>query len=211
MFLSKRPIQLERTEYLADGLTPEQAKKQRSLWLKIFDLTGSIATAIIIIFVIFTFICRPTSVVGTSMVPTLQNGDWLIAMPKDEYKYGDIVIITQPNIHNEPLIKRVIATEGQWVDINFTSGQVMVNGVELDEPYIAELTHTPSDVMFPIEVPEGKVFVMGDNRNHSSDSRTSGVGFIDTRYILGKAQWRILPFGDFDIYENFNSGETDGN
>ncbi len=211
MFLSKRPIQLERTEYLADGLTPEQAKKLRSRWLKIFDLASSVATAIIIIFVIFTFVCRPTSVVGTSMVPTLQNGDWLITMPKSEYKYGDIVIITQPNIHNEPLIKRVIATEGQTVDINFTSGQVMVNGVELDEPYIAELTRTSSDVIFPVEVPEGKVFVMGDNRNHSSDSRTHGVGFIDTRYILGKAQWRILPFGEFDIYENFNSGEADGN
>ncbi len=211
MFLSKRYTELERTEYLADGLTPEQAKKQRSKWLKIFDFSGSIATAIIIIFVVFTFICRPTSVVGTSMVPTLQNGDWLIATPQKEYKYGDIVIITQPNVHNEPLIKRVIATEGQTVDINFTSGQVMVDNVELDEPYIAEPTTNPSDVQFPVQVPDGMVFVMGDNRNHSSDSRSSGVGFIDTRYILGKAEWRILPFGNFDIYENFNKGEANGN
>ncbi len=210
MFLSKRRIELERSEYLSNGLTPEQAKKQRSKWLKIFDFCSSVTTAIIIIFVVFTFICRPTSVVGTSMLPTLKNGDWLIAMPKDEYKYGDIVIITQPNVHNEPLVKRVIATEGQVVDINFTSGQVLINGVELDEPYINELTRTSSDVSFPIEVPEGTVFVMGDNRNHSSDSRTSGVGFIDTRYILGKAQWRILPFGEFDIYKNFNSGDSNG-
>lgn len=207
MFLSKRHVQLERTEYLTDGLTPEQAKKQKARWLRIFDLCSSVASAIIIIFIIFTFVCRPTSVVGTSMLPTLQNGDWLIAMPKDEYVYGDIVIVTQPNIHNEPLIKRVIATEGQTIDINFTSGQVFVNGVELDEPYINELTKTSSDVTFPVVVPEGTVFVMGDNRNHSSDSRTSGVGFIDTRYILGKAQFRILPFGEFDIYENFNQGE----
>ncbi len=210
MFLSKRYIELERTAYLADGLTPEQAKKQRKNWLKVFDLCSSVATAIIIIFVIFTFVCRPTSVVGSSMVPTLQNGDWLIATPQKEYSYGDIVIITQPNVHNEPLIKRVIATEGQWIDINFTSGQVIVDNKELEEPYIADLTRTSSDVTFPIQVPEGKVFVMGDNRNHSSDSRTSGVGFIDTRYILGKAQWRILPFGNFDIYENFKSGDADG-
>lgn len=207
MFLSKRRVQLERTEYLTDGMTPEQAKKVRSRWLKIFDLCSSLATAIVIIFIVFTFICRPTSVVGTSMVPTLQNGDWLVTMPKTEYVYGDIVVVTQPNIHNEPLIKRVIATEGQKVDINFTSGQVFVDNVVLDEPYIAELTHTASDVTFPLIVPDGKVFVMGDNRNHSSDSRSSGVGFIDTRYILGKAQFRILPFGDFNIYKNFDSGE----
>lgn len=207
MFLSKRRVQLERTEHPADGLTPEQAKKNRLRWLRIFDLCGSVATAIIIIFVVFTFICRPTSVVGDSMVPTLHNGDWLITMPKSEYVYGDIVVVTQPNVHNEPLIKRVIATEGQTVDINFTSGQVFVNGVELNEPYINEETHTSSDVTFPLIVPEGKVFVMGDNRNRSSDSRSSGVGFIDTRYILGKAQLRVLPFGEFDIYENFNSGE----
>ena len=207
MFLSKRRVQLERTQYLADGLTPEQAKKNRLRWLRIFDLCGSVATAIIIIFVVFTFICRPTRVVGDSMVPTLHNGDWLITMPKSEYVYGDIVVVTQPNVHNEPLIKRVIATEGQTVDINFASGQVFVNGVELNEPYINEETHTSSDVTFPLIVPEGKVFVMGDNRNRSSDSRSSGVGFIDTRYILGKAQLRILPFGEFDIYENFNSGE----
>ncbi len=207
MLLSKRRVQLERTEYLSDGMTPEQAKKHRTKWLRVFDLSSSIATAIIIIFVVFTFICRPTSVVGTSMVPTLQNGDWLITMPKSDYEYGDIVVVTQPNIHNEPLIKRVIATEGQTVDINFTSGQVFINGVELNEPYINELTRTSSDVTFPIVVPDGKVFVMGDNRNHSSDSRTSGVGFIDTRYILGKAQLRILPFGEFDIYENFYPGE----
>lgn len=207
MFLNKRQIQLERTEYLSDGLTPEQAKKNKSRWLKIFDLCSSLATAIVIIFVVFTFICRPTSVVGTSMLPTLQNGDWLITMPKTEYVYGDIVVVTQPNVHNEPLIKRVIATEGQKIDINFTSGQVMINNETIDEPYIADLTKTASDVTFPLVVPEGKVFVMGDNRNHSSDSRSSGVGFIDTRYILGKAQFRIMPFGDFDIYDNFKSGE----
>lgn len=207
MFLNKRQIQLERTEYLSDGLTPEQAKKNKSRWLKIFDLCSSLATAIVIIFIVFTFICRPTSVVGTSMLPTLQNGDWLITMPKTEYVYGDIVVVTQPNVHNEPLIKRVIATEGQKIDINFTSGQVMINNETIDEPYIADLTKTASDVTFPLVVPEGKVFVMGDNRNHSSDSRSSGVGFIDTRYILGKAQFRIMPFGDFDIYDNFKSGE----
>ena len=208
MSLSKRPIKVERTEYLANGLTPEQAKKNRIRWLKIFDLCSSVISAMVIIFIIFTFICRPTSVVGDSMIPTLQNGNWLITTRQSEYKYGDIVIITQPNIHNEPLVKRVIATGGQTVDINFTSGQVFVDGKELNEPYINEITHSSSDVIFPVTVPEGCVFVMGDNRNRSSDSRGSGVGFIDTRYILGKAKIRVLPFGDFNIYDNFTEGES---
>lgn len=207
MSLSKRRIKIERTEYLANGLTPEQAKKNRIRWLKIFDLCSSVIAAMVIIFIIFTFLCRPTSVVGESMLPTLQNGDWLITTRQSEYEYGDIVVITQPNVHNEPLIKRVIATEGQVIDINFTSGQVMVNGKELDEPYIRELTHLSFDVIFPVEVPKGCVFVMGDNRNFSSDSRESGVGFIDTRYILGKAKIRVLPFGKFSIYNNFTEGD----
>jgi len=207
MSLSNRTVQIERTEYLANGMTSEQAKKNKAKWIKIFDLCGSVIAAMVIIFLIFTFVCRPTSVVGSSMESTLQNGDWLITTRQSEYKYGDIVIVTQPNVHNEPLIKRVIATEGQTIDINFTSGQVMVDGKELDEPYIKELTHTSYDVQFPLVVEEGKVFVMGDNRNHSSDSRDSGVGQIDTRYILGKARFRILPFGQFDIYSNFTEGD----
>lgn len=203
MSLSKRRIKIERTEYSAYGTESEQAKTDRIKWIRIFDLCSSVIAAMVIIFVIFTFICRPTSVVGESMLPTLQNGDWLITTREKEYKYGDIVIVTQPNIHNEPLVKRVIATEGQMIDINITSGQVFVDGVEIDEPYIKELTKTARDAKFPLQVEKGKVFVMGDNRNNSSDSRSKGVGQIDTRYILGKARVRILPFGNFDIYSNF--------
>lgn len=216
MFLSKRRMQVERIEYLQDGLTPEQAKKYRKKWLKIFDFCGSIVTAIIIIFILFTFVLRPASVVGESMLPTLQDGNWLITVPQKEYKYGDIVVFT-PDEHmtnhegepqnGEPYIKRVIATEGQTVDINFISGQVFVDGKELNEPYILGVTRESSDVVFPVTVPEGKLFVMGDNRNNSRDSRTSGVGFVDEETVLGKVIFRLLPFGEFDVYENFNSGE----
>ena len=207
MSLSKRRIKIERTEYYAYETDSEQAKKDKIKWIRIFDLCSSVIAAMVIIFVIFTFICRPTSVVGESMLPTLKNGDWLITTREKEYKYGDIVIVTQPNIFNEPLVKRVIATEGQLIDINITTGQVFVDGKELDEPYINELTKKTIDTKFPLEVAKGKVFVMGDNRNNSSDSRTEGIGQIDTRYILGKAKVRILPFGEFDIYSNFNKGE----
>lgn len=216
MFLSKRKVQVERTEYLLDGLTPEQAKKYRKKWLRIFDISGSIVTAIIIIFVLFTFVFRPASVVGDSMLPTLQNGNWLITAKQSSYEYGDIVVFTpDENMTNhegepqngEPYIKRVIATEGQIVDINFVSGQIMVDGKTLDEPYIMAQTKESSDVVFPVVVPEGKVFVLGDNRNHSRDSRTSGVGFVDEKTILGKVKFRVLPFGEFNVYENLKQGE----
>ncbi len=207
MLLSKRSIQEDWHEYLKNGMTPEQAKKERTRWIKIYDLFGSVVTALVLIFIVFTFVCRPASVVGTSMVPTLQDGDWLVTMPRSEYNYGDIVIITQPNVFNEPIVKRIIATEGQTVDINFVSGQVFVDGQELDEPYIAELTKRSADVTFPLIVPEGKVFVMGDNRMHSTDSRSTDIGFIDTRYILGRAMFRVLPFGSMNIYDNFQQSE----
>lgn len=207
MLLSRRNIQENWNEYLENGMTPEQAKKERSRWIKIYDLIGSVVTALVLIFIVFTFVGRPASVVGTSMVPTLQDGDWLFVVPKQEYNYGDIVIITQPNAFNEPLVKRIIATEGQTVDINFVSGQVFIDSQEIDEPYINELTKRSGDVTFPLVVPKGKVFVMGDNRMHSTDSRSTDVGFIDTRYILGRAAVRGLPFGDMNIYDNFQQGE----
>ena len=207
MLLSRRSVQESWNEYLKNGMTPEQAKKERSRWIKIYDLVGSVITALVLVFVIFTFVCRPTSVVGTSMVPTLQDGDWLLTMAKSEYNYGDIVIITQPNVFDEPIVKRIIATEGQTVDINFVSGQVFIDGQEIKESYINELTKRSGDVTFPLVGPKGKVFVMGDNRMHSTDSRSTDIGFIDTRYILGKATVRVLPFGDMNIYANFQQGE----
>ena len=189
MLLSRRSVQESWNEYLKNGMTPEQAKKERSRWIKIYDLVGSVITALVLVFVIFTFVCRPTSVVGTSMVPTLQDGDWM------------------PNVFDEPIVKRIIATEGQTVDINFVSGQVFIDGQEIKESYINELTKRSGDVTFPLVVPKGKVFVMGDNRMHSTDSRSTDIGFIYTRYILGKATVRVLPFGDMNIYANFQQGE----
>ncbi|MBP9988776.1 MAG: signal peptidase I [Ruminococcus sp.] len=201
MLLSRRRIEIERVEYLERGLTPEEAKKNRIFWLRVYDLFGSVVTAIVLICMVFTFGFRPTSVVGHSMEDTLSDGDWLITAVKKDYNYGDIVVITQPNVFNEPIIKRIIAKGGQTVDIDFTRGLVYVDGEVIKEPYIKEPTVKPEGVTFPVKVPEGKVFVMGDNRNHSTDSRSPDIGMIDTRYILGKAQVRVFPFGNSRIYE----------
>lgn len=172
-------------------------------WKYIYEWLDSIVFALIAIFILFTFFFRIVGVSGSSMNPTLQSKDWLaVSGITTEVQRGDIVVITQPNKLNEPLIKRVIAVGGDTVDINFADGTVSINGISIDEPYIAEQTHRSFDIAFPIVVPEGHIFVMGDNRNESLDSRSSIVGFIDQRFVLGKAEFRFYPFGEWKIDSN---------
>ncbi len=168
-----------------------------------FDWLDSVIYALLAIFILFTFLFRLVGVSGQSMEPTLHNGDWLaIRAVNTRINRGDIVVVTQPNRLNEPIIKRVIAVAGDTVDIDFFTGEVTVNGVVTDEPYIAEKTVRSFDTSFPLTVPQNCVFVMGDNRNHSLDSRSSVIGFIDTRYILGVAEFRLIPVGDWKIDSN---------
>ena len=165
-----------------------------------YEWIDSVMGAIIIIFILFTFLFRAVGVDGKSMQPTLQNGDWLaISGINFEPRRGDIVVVTQPNDVHEPLIKRIIALGGETIDINFVTHEIKINGETIDEPYIAQPTQRSFDVEFPLAIPEGFVFVMGDNRNNSKDSRASGVGLIDQRYILGKTRFRIFPFKSFKI------------
>ena len=151
-----------------------------------------IGTAFVIIFLIFTFLFRTSQVNGDSMNPNLYNGERVIVKVfAYEPKYGDIVIISQPNAMELNLVKRVIATAGQTVDIDTEKGVVIVDGVALNEPYTLDMTRVRGDWDYPITVPEGCVFAMGDNRNNSTDSRFNLVGFIQTDYIVGKV---VLKF-----------------
>ncbi len=171
----------------------------------LFDWLEILVSAIVLLVVLFTFVFKVVTINGPSMRDTLQHGQKLI-ISNIGYtpKYGDIVVISR-NANNivdtedsdKSIIKRVIATGGQTVDIDFEKGVVYVDGVALEEPYVRTPTNRSFDVTFPVIVPEGCVFVMGDNRNNSTDSRSSFIGdegMVDTRYILGKALFRIYPF-----------------
>ena len=180
----------------------EEVPPKKKALLSIFDLVSVVMSSFVIIAIIFVFVCRLVGVDGQSMTNTLQDGDWLLTVNKTEYVNGDIVVITQDTWFNAPLIKRVIATGGQVIDINEETETVTVDGKVLDEPYIREDFINDAGIHdYPYTVPEGYLFCMGDNRNGSTDSRFAEVGVIDEREILGKAVVRILPFGDFDIYD----------
>ena len=181
--------------------TPVVIKK--SGWDFVYGWLDSLVFAIMLILVVFVFAFRIVGVVGDSMNPTLQSGEWLaIKAINTTINRGDIVIVTQPNDINEPLVKRVIAVGGDIIDIDFDKGEVKVNNEVLDEPYIADLTHRRGDFAGPVTIPEGYVFVMGDNRNDSLDSRFNSVGLIDERYILGVAEFRFYPFDTLEIKDN---------
>ena len=165
------------------------------LAINCYDLASVLVSAIVTIMLLFTFLFRIVGVVGTSMVPTLNDGDWLAITAWDKKpSYGQVIIITQPNWFDEPIVKRIIATENQTVDINFNKGEVYVDGVLLDEPYISEPTERDLGMTFPQIVPEGYVFVMGDNRNESDDSRDPALGMVDEGYLQGRVFFRYWPF-----------------
>lgn len=167
---------------------------------ELFDWAESGITAILCVVLIFSFVARMVGVVGESMYPTLHDKDRLVATRLySELHQGDIVIVTKPNIYNEPLIKRVIAVGGQTIDIDYETGVVYVDGKRIYEPYISEpiAPQSPTDMQFPQVVPYGSVFVMGDNRNNSWDSRAKAVGMVDERHILGKVMYRVTPYERF--------------
>lgn len=134
---------------------------------------------------------------GPSMERTLLNGDYMLLVSNMFYKepkHGDVVVVSKQAYDNgKPIVKRVIATEGQTVDIDFNEGVVYVDGVAQDEPYTKTLTTLKEGTAFPLVVEEGKVFVMGDNRNNSKDSRSTQIGQVDKREVLGKVAFILFP------------------
>lgn len=179
---------------------PENRKKKRFSAV-LLEWAEELVIAIVIIAVVFTFSFRVITVTGTSMVPNFNDGDRVLVIGGgSSFNQGDVVVIT--NVLDEPIIKRIIATEGQDVDFDYENKAVLVDGQPVDETKfglkngITDLPYTSFELLeFPQRVPEGCVFVLGDNRSVSEDSRYQIVGMVDKRNILGKAVFHLYPFG----------------
>ena len=165
----------------------------------------ALVVALIAIVLLFTFVGRIIGVKGSSMYPTLHNGDMMLVQSIGYHpRQGDVVVLTKESFLSEAIVKRVIAVGGQTVEIDYDTGTVYVDGQPLEEDYIMEPMVRPESPYLQgtyWEVPEGSVFVMGDNRNNSSDSRDSRLGPVDTRYVLGRAICTVLPFQHIGLVE----------
>ena len=173
----------------------EKSKKNAE---SVYDFASILVSAVLTVGIIFTFFFKISTVSGESMENTLHHADRLIiSSVVNDVEYGDVVVTSQPNLFNKVLIKRVIAVGGQTVWFDEETKQTIVDGKALDEPYIKEEMEYTSAMDKLFTVPEGKIFVMGDNRNNSSDSRDEFVGVIDENYIVGKVVYR---FGDKSLF-----------
>ena len=166
---------------------------KQSVVLYLHDLIYLLAVILIVFLIMF----RVIVVSGSSMYNTLLNGDYLLLLSNvfyQEPERGDIVVISKESFDNgKAIVKRVIATEGQTVDIDFEAGVVYVDGTALEEDYIYTLTTVEEGTKFPLTVEEGCIFVLGDNRGVSLDSRNPAIGQVDTREVLGKALFLMYP------------------
>ena len=175
----------------------KDGKKQEQPGRGVYEWAQALVCSVLAAVVLFAFGLRVVGVSGGSMRETLQNGDLLLVVNRvlcGDFERGDVVIAAKTAFENgEPIVKRVIATGGQTVDVDFDDGVVYVDGQALEEPYIREETHLAEGLEFPFAVPEGCVFLMGDNRNGSRDSRAPELGAVDQRCLIGRAVFLLLP------------------
>ena len=200
--VSDIPEYMEQEEVTQEDLLDELPEKPAGWQVNLLQYIQDLVKVLAVIVIVFSLMFRIVVVSGTSMNDTLLNGDYLLLLGDVFYrnpKQGDIIVASKSTYDSgEPIIKRVIATEGQWVDIDFSMGIVYV-GDDLDhmdpleEPYTKTLTTLDEGTVFPLQVSEGCVFVLGDNRAGSKDSRDPEIGLIDEREILGKVIFLFIP------------------
>jgi len=192
---TKKPVREKNMDERPKLTRQEESRRE------IYDWIYCLGVALIVCIVLFAFFIRLIDVRGTSMNPTLNNGDkMLVSGVFYRPKAGDVVVFKKNEYDpDRALVKRVIATEGQVVNIDFEQGIVYVDGVPLQEDYILEPTYNKIDFIGPQTVPDGCVFVMGDNRNASTDSRKKEIGMVDTRLILGRAYYVVYPLSELRV------------
>ena len=181
----------------------ELSERNQKLRGIVYDAVATLESAVTVLTLLFSLMFRPAAVIGNSMLPNFSGGDRVACVHSfSGYERGDVIIISEATRKDESIIKRVIAVGGDTVDIDFYKGTVSVNGQVLDEPYVNTPTNLSYDMTFPVTVPEGKLFVLGDNRNDSLDSRSTDIGFINENKVLGKVVFRFYPFDKIEIIKN---------
>jgi signal peptidase I len=189
-------------EQMQAGASNPDEKKPAPPGSELYQNVRTLATVLTVLILIFTFVVRVIVVSGPSMENTLLNGDAMLVWSLGyKPKQGDVIVLTQPTYQEDSIVKRVIATGGQTVDIDYNHNTVTVDGVVLEEDYIKEWMLVPSygTENSHVVVPEGHIFVMGDNRNESADSRLPTIGVIDQRCVIGKALMVAFPFSRFTL------------
>ena len=154
----------------------------------------TVAAAAVLVAVLLLPVMR---IYGTSMSPTLNEGNYVLSVKGSSFETGDVIAFYY---NNKILVKRVIAKAGEWVDID-EDGTVYVNNVKIDEPYVTDLAFGECDIELPYQVPENRIFVMGDHRDVSVDSRNTTIGCVAEEQIVGKIVFRIWPYSDIGAVE----------
>ena len=180
-----------------EHIDEEANNKEKPDWKKTLLVYAHDVLYLLAILVLFSLVLRVVVVEGTSMNNTLKDGDYLFVLSNVFYrnpKQGDVIVASKESFDNgAPIVKRVIATEGQKVDIDFYEGIVYVDDIPLDEPYTLTPTSLYEGIDFPLIVGDNCIFVLGDNRNGSRDSRHPSIGMIDKREVIGKVIFLFIP------------------
>ena len=171
----------------------ELSERNQKLWGIVYDAVATLESAVIVLMLFFSLMFRPAAVIGNSMLPNFIGGDRVACVHSfSGYERGDVIIISHATRKDESIIS----------SFDLRMARAYVNGQVLDEPYVNTPTNLSYDMTFPVTVPEGKLFVLGDNRNDSLDSRSTDIGFINENKVLGKVVFRFYPFDKIEIIKN---------
>ena len=192
--MKKKEILIPSAELLEKELKRVRYKETYSKTFRstVYALITVAAVAILIA----TLVMPVLQIYGTSMSPTLSDGDIIVAIKGSDFENGDLIAFYY---NNKILVKRVIAQSGEWVDID-KHGNVKVNGVPLDEPYLSDKALGECDIELPYQVPEGRIFVMGDHRSISVDSRNTALGCVADEQVVGRLLGRVWPLTEFEFF-----------